>query len=167
MDRFFEVITKIDRLLRQRYEHLDIKPRTFWNQTMVVAGLIKLEQSGLALNHGNLARDTPIPSSSIYRTLTVLEAYNIIKRKNNNATDYELVDIPKDIRELNTISKQTIDTNTLLAVIKPVLKSTIENAMAGLQIDKAKIDEVTRRIDDIKEEELSETDKLFGEGSFM
>lgn len=167
MERFFEVITKIDRLLRQRYEHLDIKPRTFWNQTMVVAGLIKLEQVGLALNHGNLARDTPIPPSSIYRTLSVLEAYNIIKRKDDSSTDYELVDMPKDIKELNTASKQAIDTNTLLAIIKPVLKSTIENAMSGLQIDKEKIKEVSRRIDNIEEDELSEIDEMVGQASFM
>ena len=83
MEAIFKAISIVEKWLRQKYSKIDSSsnssPRVFWNHIMVVMGAIMLKQQGLVINQSNLERYTPIPASSIYRTLRLLTAYGVFK----------------------------------------------------------------------------------------
>lgn len=170
MQAFFDAITKVDRWLRQRYARSGKPPprRIFWNQIMVTIGIIMLKQQNLSVTQGNLERYTPIPSSSIYRTLALLNEYDVIKETDDDAYDFH-GNIPRDILELSTDRKVTIDgIETLFNEFKTDMKTSLREALVGLNLEEEQINEVTRTVDEVRpEKNLTAYDKMFGEGSFL
>jgi hypothetical protein len=170
MEALFQVIAKIDKWLRQRYSKSGLPPpaRIFWNQIMVTAGIIMLRQQNLAVTLGNLERYTPIPSSSIYRTIAVLESYGIIARQEGDGERYDFKgNVPKDILELTT-NRAPIDLSGLIEDFRSVMKVAVQDALTGLNIDDSQRAEVIRKLDKVApKKDLNELETMFGEGSFL
>lgn len=170
MEALFQVIAKVDKWLRQRYSKSGKPPpaRIFWNHIMVTAGIIMLKQQNLAVTLGNLERYTPIPSSSIYRTITVLESYEVIKKDGEDSERYDFKGkVPKDITELTT-NRAPIDLTGFVDDFKTMMKVAVQDALAGLDIGDVQREEVMRKLDRVDpKKELTELETMFGEGSFM
>lgn len=170
MEALFQIIAKLDKWLRQRYSKSGKPPpeRVFWNQIMVTAGIIMLKQQNLNITLGNLERYTPIPSSSIYRTIAVLESYGIIKKDGEDSERYDFKgNIPKDIIELTT-NRAPIDLTGFVEDFKSVMKLAVQDALAGLDIGDVQREEVIKKLDKVTpKKDLTELETIFGEGSFL
>lgn len=163
----FEVIATVERWLRQQFTRYESNQRVFWNHIMVVLGIIMLKQEGIDVTLGNLERYTPIPKSSIYRTLLTLDSYGIIKRVDDDE-HYDFTDIPADILNISTrrTPQVEIDLDGVISEIKSMVKTSVRDALAGMSIKESDIEKVTKRIDEIKPEKkkLSPLEMLVGEG---
>lgn len=170
MEALFQIIAKLDKWLRQRYSKSGKPPpaRIFWNQIMVTAGIIMLKQQKLAVTLGNLERYTPIPSSSIYRTIAVLESYNVIQRDGKDSERYDFKGkVPRDIIELTT-NRAPIDLTGFVEDFRSVMKATVQDALANLDIGDIQREEVIKRLDKVTpRKDLTELEAMFGEGSFL
>ncbi len=161
---FFEVITTTNRWLRQQYDSIgDRTSRVFWNQIMVVLGIIMLIQEGIAVTVGNLERYTPIPKTSIYRTLKLLESEGILSQ---TGEQYGFAcSVPQDILELST-NRTPVELNGLIDEIKSMMKSELKEVLQTLPLQQDQIEQVTKRIDNIrpKKKKLDMRSTLVGDG---
>lgn len=170
MKALFDVVNTVSTWLRQQYTATSSggSSRVFWNQIMLVIGIIMLKQEiHLPTTLDNLDRYTPIPKSSIYRTLKVLENRGILKCIN---TEYDFMNkVPQDILTLSMITthdKAPIDLSGLVKEITTVVKSEFKDIITSLPLQQDQLDQVTRRIDKIQPEKkkLSMLENLVGEG---
>lgn len=165
MRALFDVVSTINRWLRQQYTTTAERPsRIFWNQVMVILGVVMLKQEGIASTLGNLERYTPIPKTSIYRTLKVLEAENILEQANSEDYDFK-GNVPQDILDLST-NKTPVELNGLVEDIKTMMKSELREVLSTLPLQQEQIEQVTRRIDGIRprKKKLDMRSELVGDG---
>jgi len=165
MRTFFDVVSTVNRWLRQQYTTTSPGlSRVFWNQIMVILGIIMLQQEGIASTLGNLERYTPIPKTSIYRTLKVLESENILEQQNGDSYGFK-GRVPQDILDLST-NKTPVELNGLVEELKSMMKVELKEVLQTLPLQQDQIEQVTRRIDGIKpkKKELDALSKLVGEG---
>ena len=170
MEALFQVIAKLDKWLRQRYSQSGKPPpaRIFWNHIMVTAAIVMLKQQELTVTLGNIERYSPIPSSSIYRTISVLESYEIIRKSGVDGEQYDFKGkIPKDIAELTT-NRAPVDLTGFIEDFRSMMKVAVQEALSGLDIGDLQRDEVIRKLDKVSpKKDLTELDAVFGEGSFL
>lgn len=165
MQALFNVVSTVNRWLRQQYTTTAGKPsRIFWNQVMVILGIVMLKQEGIVPTLGNLERYTPIPKTSIYRTLKVLEAENILEQSSGEEYDFKGV-VPQDILDLST-NKTPVEMNGLVEEIKSMMKAELKDVLSTLPLQQDQIEQVTRRIDGIKpsKKKLDMRSQLVGDG---
>ncbi|MBD3405087.1 MAG: hypothetical protein GF411_02990 [Candidatus Lokiarchaeota archaeon] len=164
MRTFFEVISTVNRWLRQRYSSTSSTPRIFWNQIMVVLGIIMLKQENIAPTLGNLERYTPVPKSSIYRTLKVLEEESILIQKEDKSYGF-YGEVPQDILELST-NRTPVELGGLVEEIESAMKKQMKQMLQTLPLQQDQIEQVSKRIDTIKPEkkELDALSSLVGDG---
>jgi len=165
MRALFDVVSTINRWLRQQYTTTAGKPsRIFWNQIMVILGIVMLKQEGIAPTLGNLERYTPIPKTSIYRTLKVLEAEAILEQTSGEDYDFKGT-VPQDILDLST-NRAPVELNGIVEDIKSMMKAELKDVLQTLPLQQDQIEQVTRRIDGIKpkKKELDMRSKLVGDG---
>ena len=165
MRALFDVVSTVNRWLRQQYTTTAEKPsRVFWNQIMVILGIIMLKQEGIAATLGNLERYTPIPKTSIYRTLKVLEADNILEQESGEDYDFK-VNVPQDILNLTT-NKAPVELNGLIDDLKSMMKEQLTDILQTLPLQQDQIEQVTSSIDRIKpdKKKLDMRSNLVGDG---
>lgn len=165
MRALFDVVSTVNRWLRQQYTTTAGKPsRIFWNQVMVILGIIMLDQEGISPTLGNLERYTPIPKTSIYRTLKVLEAEDIIEQSSGEDYGFKGI-VPQDILDLST-NRAPIEINGIVADIKAMMKEELKDVLSTLPLQQDQIEKVTRRIDEIKpnKKKLDMRSQLVGDG---
>jgi len=130
---------------------------------MVVLGIIMLIQEGIAVTVGNLERYTPIPKTSIYRTLKLLESEGILSQ---TGEQYSFAcSVPQDILELST-NRNPVELNGLIDEIKSMMKSELKEVLQTLPLQQDQIEQVTKRIDNIrpKKKKLDMRASLVGDG---
>lgn len=162
----FDVVSTVNRWLRQQKTTTSTgqPSRVFWNQIMVILGIIMLKQEGIAPTLGNLERYTPIPKTSIYRTLKMLKAENILEQ--TVGEDYEFKGIvPQDILDLST-NRAPVELNGLVEELKSAMKAELKDVLHTLPLQEDQIEQVTKRIDGIKPEKkkLDMRSQLVGDG---
>ena len=162
---FFDVVSTVNRWLRQQYTTTASSPsRVFWNQIMVILGIIMLKQEGISPTLGNLERYTPIPKTSIYRTLKVLEAENILEQRSGEDYDFK-GNVPQDILDLST-NRAPVELNGLVDDIKSMMKDELRHVLQTLPLQQDQIEQVTKSIDRIKPDKrkLDMRSQLVGDG---